>query len=672
LPVEWFRGAFLRHNPASGCLPWGHMADFRRLLLGRRLASDETHQTKISNPIALAVFSSDALSSVAYATQEIMASLSSAMAHGGLAVAGGAAATAFFGLSVPVACGITLLLMILAVSYRQTILEYPGGGGAYIVAKENLGETAAQTAGASLLIDYILTVAVSVSSGIAAITAAVPALQGYNVILTLLAIAFIAMANLRGVKESGTLFSIPTYGFLIVILIMITIGFVRWIGGAGPSLAPTVEQVHIVARNAPNLAGLAFIWIFMRAYSAGCTALTGVEAISNGVTAFKEPSGVNAAKTMISMVLLLGTMFLGITLLSHHFGVVYHHSTDPSVVQETLLSHLTREVLGHHGVLSLPAKIYYYVIQGFTFAILVVAANTAYADFPRLAALHAKDGFLPNQFTSMGDRLVFSNGILILSAFSGLLVVAFHANTDVLLPLYALGVFLGFTISQTGMVVHWNRKRGPHWKTKSVVNGIGAAASCIVMLDIAITKFAGGAWIVIALVPVLVTTFFNIHRHYIRVKSTLAASRTDAFLPSKHHAIVLVSGLHAGTVQALSYARLISGNRVEALTVDLGSDGFHESPVIQKLRADWQYYGMGVPLRSVPSPYRKVVEPILEEVNRFRMAEPEVCLTMILPEFVTSKWWQRILHNQMAFRIKAALMLQRGVIVTSVRMHIPD
>jgi len=644
------------------------MADFRRLLLGRRLASDESHHNRISNPIALAVFSSDALSSVAYATQEIMASLSTALGHGG-AVAAGAAAAAVFGLSVPVAMGITALLVILAFSYRQTILEYPGGGGAYIVAKDNLGELAAQTAGASLLVDYILTVAVSVSSGIAAITAAIPALQGYNVSLTLLAIGFIATANLRGVKESGTLFSIPTYGFLFAILGLLAIGAVRWALGQAPAPAQMEAAVH----QGPRLAGLALLWVFMRAYSAGCTALTGVEAISNGVPVFRDPPGQNAAKTMIWMVLLLGTMFMGITLLSHHYGVVYRHSADPTLVQETLLSNLSHQVLGTGGALvTLPAKVYYYVVQGFTFAILVVAANTAYADFPRLAALQAKDGFLPNQFTSMGDRLVFSNGILILSALAGGLVVLFHANTDVLLPLYALGVFLGFTISQTGMVVHWYRKRGAHWQSKIAVNGVGACAAGIVMLDIAVTKFAGGAWIVTVLVPLLVMTFFNIHRHYIRVKSTLAASRTDAFLPSKHHAIVLISGLHAGTVQALSYARLISGDRVEALTVDLGSDGFHESPAIQKLRADWSYYGMGVPLRSVPSPYRKVVEPILEEVKRFRLAEPEVCLTMILPEYVTSKWWQRLLHNQMAFRIKASLMLVPGVIVTSVRMHLPD
>jgi amino acid transporter len=648
------------------------MADFRRLLLGRRLASDETAHTKISNPIGLAVFSSDALSSVAYATQEIMASLSTALGHGSLGLAAGAAATAVFGLSVPVAIGIVLLLTILAFSYRQTIMEYPGGGGAYIVAKENIGELAAQTAGASLLIDYILTVAVSVSSGIAAITAAFPAMQGHNVALTLLAIAFIATANLRGVKESGTLFAFPTYGFLVSIMILLVIGFSRWIFGQPVVHAVSVEQVNHAVQHGPQLAGLAFIWVFMRAYSAGCTALTGVEAISNGVTAFKEPSGHNAAKTMVWMVFLLGTMFLGITLLAHHYGVVYHHSPDPTLVQETLLSKLSREILGNHGVLGTPAKIYYYVVQTFTFAILVVAANTAYADFPRLAALQAKDGYLPQQFKSMGDRLVFSNGIMILSVLSGLLVFLFHANTDVLLPLYALGVFLGFTISQTGMVMHWVKKRGRHWQFKAVVNGIGASASGIVMMDIAITKFIGGAWIVIVLVPVLVVIFFNIHRHYIRVKSTLAASRTDAFLPSKHHAIVLVSGLHAGVVQALAYARLISGNRVEALTVDLGSDGFHESKAIQKLRADWAYYGMGVPLRSVPSPYRRVIEPILDEVDRFRLAEPEVCLTVILPEFVTPKWWQRVLHNQMAFRIKAMLMTRPGVIVTSVRMHLPD
>ena len=299
------------------------------------------------------MFSSDALSSVAYGTQEIMASLATALGHGGVGIAAGVAASAVFGLAVPVALGIVLLLTILAVSYRQTIMEYPGGGGAYIVAKENIGELAAQTAGASLLMDYILTVAVSVSSGIAAITAAMPSLQGHNVTLTLLAIAFIAMANLRGVKESGTLFSIPTYGFLISILVLLAIGFFRWVFGG--ALPPPPEVMDHTVANAPHLAGLAFIWVFMRAYSAGCTALTGVEAISNGVTAFKEPAGKNAAKTMIWMVFLLGTMFLGITLLAHHYNVTYTHSLDPTLVQETLLSKLTRQILSTDGVMGGPA-----------------------------------------------------------------------------------------------------------------------------------------------------------------------------------------------------------------------------------------------------------------------------------------------------------------------------
>ena len=480
-------------------------------------------------------------------------------------------------------------------------------------------------------------------------------------LLTLLAIAFIAMANLRGVKESGRLFAIPTYGFITCMLLLLVLGFTRWI--LGRPGAPGARRGPGAGRRPATLPAWRD-WPCSGCSCApippGCTALTGVEAISNGVTAFKDPPAKNAARTMVWMVVLLGTMFLGITLLSHHFGVTYHHSADPALVQETLLSKLGRAILSQDGALGVPGRLCYYLIQGFTFAILVVAANTAYADFPRLAALQAKDGFLPQQFTSMGDRLVFSNGILILSAVSG--------SPGLPVPRQYRHAAAPVRPGRVPGLHHQPDRHGgplvrqarPAWQAKAVVNGVGAAASAIVMLDIAITKFVGGAWIVIALVPVLVMTFFNIHRHYIRVKSTLAASRTDAFLPSKHHAMVLVSSLHAGVVQALAYARLISGHRVEALTVDLGSDGYHESPAIQKLRADWAYYGMGVPLRSVPSPYRRIVEPILEEVDRFKLAEPEVCLTVILPEFVTPKWWQRILHNQMAFRIKAAAHAQAG------------
>ena len=648
------------------------MPDLRRFILGRRLASDETHHTKLSNTVGLAVFSSDALSSVAYATQEIMASLSLAL-HSGPAAVGVAAGLAshwIFGLSIPVALGIVALLVILGISYRQTILAYPTGGGAYIVAKENLGETSALVAGASLLTDYILTVSVSVSAGIQAITSAAPQLRGYNVSLTLLAIVFIAVANLRGVKESGAAFAVPTYGFVSLMLITIAVGFGRWIFGTVE--APSPEQLHVAVQQAQHLSGLALVWVFMRAYSAGCTALTGVEAISNGVPAFKEPAEHNASKTMIWMIVLLGTMFLGITLLANHFNVVYHHSADPSVVSETLLSKLAKAIYGDvsHGL----PKFMYYLLQGFTFAILVIAANTAYADFPRLGALMGRDSYLPRQFASQGDRLVFSNGIMILTVVAGFLVWLLKGNPDMLLPLYALGVFLGFTISQVGMVTHWAKLRElePHWHYKAAINGVGATASAIVMLDIAITKFSHGAWIVVVIIPIMVFTFMNIHRHYIGLQAKLAASRLDAVLPSKHHAVVLVSSLHKGVVQALRYARLISGDRVEALTVDLGSDGFNESPSMQKMRADWMHYGMGIPLRSVPSPFRRIVEPIQDEIERFQQVEPDVCLTVILPEYVPSKWWQRFLHNQMALRIKAMLMMKRGVIVTTVRMHVED
>ncbi len=646
------------------------MPDFRRFLLGPKLSSDDIHHTKLSNFLGLSVFSSDALSSTAYATQEIMASLSTVLGHPAFAGAAGAGAAFIYGLSIPVAIGITCLLLILGASYRQTILAYPKGAGTYLVAMDNLGEVPALVGGASLLLDYTLTVAVSVSAGISAITSALPSLQGSNVTLTVIAICLVAVANLRGVKESGTLFAVPTYGFILVMFTLLGTGFVRWLlFGAGP--APTQGEIAMSFEQTQNLTGLALVWIFMRAFSAGCTALTGIEAISDGVTAFKEPTGHNAAKTMVWMIALLGTIFMGVTVLSHHYGVRYAHSNDPTHVAETLLSHLAKAIYQQESWLG---RAMYYITQTFTFLILLVASNTAFADFPRLAAFMGKDAYLPKQFAGQGDRLVYSNGIFILTFMACLLVIGLHANTDVLLPLYALGVFLSFTISQSGMIVHWwrRRKTEPKWRYRLAINTAGAIASGLVGVDIAITKFSHGAWIVVILIPLMVIVFFRIHRHYIGLKAKLAASRLEGALPSKHHALVLVSSLHKGVVEALAYARLISGDRVEALTVDLQSDGFNDSPALQKLRSDWVHYGMGVPLRSVPSPYRRIVEPILEEIDRFQLAEPDVCLTVILPEFVTSHWWERVLHGQMAIRIKTMLMLRKGVIVTSVRMHLPD
>lgn len=626
------------------------MSQLRRFLLGRRLATEESHQERISNPIALAVFSSDNLSSVAYATQEIMAYLVPAMA---LAAYG----PGVLGWSLPVALGIVGLLAVLAVSYRQTIHAYPTGGGAYIVARENLGEVPSHVAGASLLVDYVLTVAVSISAGISAITSAFPALDPYRVPLALAAIALIAVMNLRGVKESGAIFALPTYGFVVCILALIGFGFYRYfLGGSQP--APH----HEVAM--PAITSGAALWLFLRAFSAGCTALTGVEAVSNGVSAFREPAAANAAKTLTVMVILLGSMFLGITWLANHYGVVYTAAEG----EPTLLSKLTKEILGGDTGWR---HVAYLVNQGFTMAILLLAANTAYADFPRLASLMAKDGIVPRQFASQGDRLVYSNGVLILSGLAGLLVWLFNARDHHLLPLYALGVFLGFTLSQTGMVRHWWVKKGRHWHWKALVNGIGALVTFVVMQVIVATKFTHGAWVVVLLLPLMVVAFFAIHRHYIRVKSLLAASRTE-FQPSRRNrVIVLVSGIHAGVVTALNYAKVIAERgEVEALTVDFPDEHGHDSKALVKLQADWPNYCEGVPLRVIRNPYRKVVEPIVEELDRMRRVEPEYTFTVVIPEFVTRHWWENFLHNQTALRIKGSLLVKPKTIVISVPYHL--
>jgi amino acid transporter len=645
------------------------MPQFKRFFLGRRLASDETQHTQVNNFIGLSVFSSDALSSVAYATQEIMASLSMNL-HGIAAVtAVGAGIHPLFGLAIPVAFGIVGLLVVLGIGYRQTIMAYPGGGGAYIVAKENLGEVPALVAGASLLADYILTVSVSVAAGVAAITAAAPMLQGNNVILTIACITFIAIANLRGVKESGVLFAVPTYGFVVAMLLLLVWGGAKVLmGGAA---APVAAHAVQASSHSSTFTGLALLWIFMRAYSAGCTALTGVEAISNGIQAFKEPSAKNAAKTMVWMIILLGVMFLGITLLASKFGVTYSHSTDAAQVAETLLSKLAKAIYGDvtHGL----PRLMYFLTQGFTFAILVVAANTAYADFPRLAALMGRDNYLPKQFASQGDRLVFSNGIIILTLVSCFLVWLLHANTDLLLPLYALGVFTGFTLSQTGMVMHWIKlkKEEPRWLAKAVINAVGAATAGIVMLDIAITKFTHGAWVIVALIPVMVIVFQRIHRHYIRVRSRLAASRTEHIYARKNRVVVLVSRIHRGTLEAIRYAKAIAERgQVEAITVDFPDAYGKPSAERARLEADWHRYCEGIPLRVLESSFRKIVEPVEHELDRMRAAEPEFTFTVVLPEFVSANWWGNLLHNQTALRLKATLLSKPKTVVVSIPYHL--
>lgn len=653
------------------------MPGFKRVILGRRLANDESHHAKINNVVGLSVFSSDALSSVAYATQEIMAALSSSLHHLGFAaITAGGVAHALFGLSVPVALGIVGLLIILGISYRQTIMAYPTGGGAYIVAKENLGEMAALVAGSSLLIDYILTVAVSVSSGVANITSAFPFLKGHEVFITLAAILVVAIANLRGVKESGALFAVPTYGFVLMIMILLGTGLVKALAGEGP----TPAMVDTSVRTATNLSRFAFAMIFLKAFSSGCTALTGVEAISNGVQVFKEPSSKNASKTMIAMVVLLGTMFLGITLLASHFQVTYAHSADPSVVAETLLSKLAKTVYGGvggdvgHGL----PKLLYYLTQGFTFLILVVAANTAYADFPRLAALMGKDQYLPRQLSSQGDRLVFSNGIAILTVASCFLVWLLNANTDLLTPLYAVGVFTGFTLSQAGMVMHWWRYRETdgHWRAKALVNGLGTLTTGVVWADIVLNKFKmeggyGGVWIILLIIPLMVVVLLKVHRHYIRVRSLLAASRTHEIYPRRNRVIVLVSRIHRGTLEAIRYAKAIAEHgEVEAITVDFPDEKGRASGELRRLESDWPRYCEGIPLRVLESPFRKVVEPILGEIDRMHMAEPEFTITIVIPEFVSENWWGNILHNQTALRLKAFLLTRPKTVVVSIPYHL--
>ncbi len=652
------------------------MPRIKRFLLGRRLASAETQHTKVSNFIGLSVFSSDALSSVAYATQEIMASLSSSLHHLGLAAfTAGGLAHALFGLSVPVAIGIVGLLVVLGISYRQTILAYPTGGGAYIVAKENLGEIAALVAGSSLLIDYILTVAVSVSSGVANISSAFTFLKGYEVTLTILAIIVIALANLRGVKESGALFAIPTYGFVLLMLTMLGTGVVKALTTDGP----TPEMVQTSIQTATNVSKFALVMIFLKAFSSGCTALTGVEAISNGVQVFKEPSEKNASKTMIWMVILLGTMFMGITLLASHFQVVYEHSANPAIVPETLLSKLGKAIYG--DVNSGLPKLMYYLTQSFTFLILVVAANTAYADFPRLAALMGRDHYLPKQLASQGDRLVFSNGIIILTVVSCILVWMLHASTDLLLPLYAMGVFTGFTLSQAGMVMHWwhLKKKDKHWHTKALINGVGTLVTAVVWADIVLNKFKmeggyGGVWIIILIIPIMVVVFMKVHRHYIRVRSLLAASRTHEIYARKNRVVVLVSRIHRGTLESIRYAKAIAERgQVEAITVDFPDEHGKGSRELHRLESDWHRYCEGIPLRVLESPYRKVVEPIMEEIERMHEAEPEYTITVVIPEFVSEHWWGNILHNQTALRLKAFLLGMPKTVVVSIPYHLdPD
>lgn len=620
------------HAPRGRAGQW--MAAVRHLLVGQPLATAEQVHERLTKVKALAVFSSDALSSVAYATEEILLVLTAA---GAAALSG----------VLPISLAIALLLAIVAISYRQTIHAYPNGGGSYIVAKDNLGNLAGLTAGAALMIDYVLTVAVSISSGVAAVTSAAQALHPYSLQLALAALIFMVVVNLRGIRESGTIFAAPTYVFIASILLLLGVGIFKIVllGASGHNILQGAPPEAVV-KASQNLT----LFLILRAFASGCTAMTGVEAVSNGVPAFKPPESNNAAKTLTAMAIILGIMFLGISLLAHHFGLVPNG-------QETILSQL-----GHRVFIGGPL---YYILQAATFLILVLAANTSFADFPRLSSIMARDNFLPHQFTFRGDRLAFTNGILVLSVLAGILLIVFKADTDRLIPLYAVGVFLSFTLSQSGMVRHWLRLRGARWRRSLLMNGMGAVATAIVTVIIAATKFVHGAWVVVALIPVLVAIFYGIYGHYRHAQEQLELTDLPKPLPEERVGAVIVpiAGISRAVVRTLAYARAISSDVTAVhVTDDLSS--------ADELRQKWEQWDNGVPLLILEAPYRSFIGPFLAYIDALDARSPGSLVTVVLPEAVPKHWWQNFLHNQTGLRLKLALLSRPNTVVTDIPYHL--
>jgi amino acid transporter len=599
----------------------------KKLFVGSPLATAQARHERLSRTSALAVFSSDALSSVAYATEEILLVL----------VLAGSAALTF---SIPIGIAIALLIAVVVSSYRQTILAYPHGGGAYIVTKDNLGTLPALVAAGALLIDYVLTVAVSVAAGVAAITSAFPILYDYRIALGVIFIAGIATVNLRGLRESGALFAVPTYLFVVSFAAMLAYGFVRWMFGWEGVPAPAAEPAE--------MSQALTIFLVLRAFASGCAALTGVEAVSDGVPAFRPPEARNARIVLAWLGIILVTLFIGITFLAHHYQVLPR-------AEETVVSQLARLIFGG-GLL-------YYEVQAVTMLILVFAANTAFADFPRLAYFLARDGFIPRQFGTRGDRLVFSNGILILGGLAALLILLFGGATHALIPLYAVGVFVSFTLSQASMVRRWLSRREEGWWWRWVLNAVGAATTGLVMLVIAATKFSHGAWMVVLLIPLLVALFMMIHRHYADVARQLSLVNYGGPPPIQHSVLVLVGDLHRGVAAALRYAQTLSTS-AKAVYVELDPER------TQKLEEKWGKFGLGVPLVVLTSPYRSLLTPFLDYVNHLLAVGENPVVTIVIPEFVPARWWQHLLHNQTALLIKGALLFRKGVVVVDVPFHL--
>ncbi len=610
----------------------------KRLLVGRPLATSEQEHQRIPKVIALAVFSSDAISSTAYAAEEVL-----------FVVAVGASRLTL-GLStlVPIGIAVALLLAIVVTSYRQTIFAYPSGGGSYVVSRENLGEVPSMLAGASLLVDYILTVAVSISAGVAAIVS-IPAFRGVadqRVVLGLGLIVLITTANLRGIKESGRIFAAPTYVYIVVLTVMVGLGLYKvYFGHINP--VPFNKEAFEGARFSGGNLGL---FLILKGFSSGAVALTGVEAISNGVPAFNKPESKNAATTLVWMGVILGVLFFGTAVLAHHLEPYPSHD-------ETVFSQMGRAVLG-----SGP---FYVLLQFATAAILTLAANTAYADFPRLSSIIAADGYLPRQFATRGDRLVFSNGILFLAGAAGVLLVAFGGKTNALIPLYAVGVFTSFTLSQMGMVRHHLKEREVAWQRGVAINAVGAVATFVVLLIVAITKFTSGAWVPLVVVPLIMLVFAAIRNHYQRVTAALAITPLEVKPEADDSTVVVLVGrVHKGVLKALRYAKSMRPNHLAAVYVAYEDD---DTTAIEQ---QWRDFGIDVPLEIVHSPYRDLVDAVVDYLDELDDRWGDATTTVIVPEFVVEHWYEQVLHNQSALAIKLALLRRENTVVASVPYHV--
>jgi amino acid transporter len=612
----------------------------KRIFVGDPLATDQEQHQRLPKTIALAVFASDAISSTAYASEEILHVL---VPRAGLADA--------LAQLVPISIIVMVLLVIVMSSYRQTIFAYPNGGGSYVVSRHNLGEMPGLVAGASLMVDYILTVAVSVSAGVAAITSAFPELYPERVYLCLGFIALMTLANLRGLKESGRLFAGPTYIYVVALAALILVGLLRSATGHLDALPPDAEELERLTESGAMISGLTAL-LFMRAFASGAVALTGIEAISNGVPAFRRPESKNAATTLVLMGVILASAFFGISMLANRL--------EPTPQEgETLLSTMGRAVFAGE---TAP----YFILQFATFAILILAANTAYNGFPPVCSILARDGYLPRQLANRGDRLVFSNGILSLSAVAGALIIAFDGKTSALIPLYAVGVFCGFTLSQIGMVLHHRRVREPNWRRHQVVNAVGAAATFIVLMVVLVSKFAIGAWIPAVLIPVIVINFKLINRHYKRVHRALAVPDDLRVARHAHTVIVPVGKVNRAVMHAIAYARSMTPDRLLAVSVVTSTEEQHA------MEDAWEQHRIPVELRTVFSPYRDLTGPLLRVIDELDAERADDVITVVLSEFVVEHWWEQPLHGQSALLLRSKLRKRRNTVVTSIPIHVGD